>query len=125
MNIEQPWPPPLTSPTANSLPSRLIERQVAALIRSRLVHVFEVGESPQSVFVCEGEGEYGTTESLILAIDRFLPSFALFVGVDGPPDNTALPLSGTAVGRARKNRWEYLESSFLLTTTAAAPAVYA
>lgn len=99
---------------------------MAALILSRLVHVLEVGESPQSIFVCGGEGEYGaTTESLIITIDRFLPSFAVFVGVDGPPDKTPPPLRGIAVGRALKNRWEYFDASSLITTTAAAPAVYA
>ena len=41
----------LTSPTAKYLPSLLIERQVAALILSRLVHVLEEGESPHSKLV--------------------------------------------------------------------------
>jgi hypothetical protein len=114
-----------TSPTARNLPSRLIERQVAALIRSLLVHVFEFGESPQSRLVCGVEGEYGTAESRKLATVRFLPSFATLEGVDGVPDTKFEELKGTAVGRARKNRCEGFDVSSTLTTTAAAPAVYA
>lgn len=75
----------LTSPTARNLPSRLIERQVAALILSLLVQVLELGESLQSKVVCGVEGEKGSAESLRFATDRFRPSFAVLVGVDGAP----------------------------------------
>jgi hypothetical protein len=37
------------SPTAKYRPQRLRDRQVAAFILSRLVHVFEEGESAQSL----------------------------------------------------------------------------
>jgi hypothetical protein len=95
------------------------------LILSLLVHVFEVGESPHSRLVCGVEGEKGTAESRRLATDLFLPSFAVFVGVDGV-QVVLLALRGTACGRARKNLWEEeLDLSSILTTTAAAPAVYA
>jgi len=71
------------------------------------------------------EGEKGTAESRRLATDLFLPSFAVFVGVDGV-QVMLLALRGTACGRARKNLWEEeLDLSSMLTTTAAAPAVYA
>jgi hypothetical protein len=83
-----------------------MEIQVAALILSRLVHVFELGESPQSRLVCGVDGEYGTTESLRFATDLFLPSLAVFVGVDGAPDKELPVLKGIAVGRALKNRCE-------------------
>lgn len=69
------------------------------------------------------EGEYGTAESLRFAIDLFLPSLGRFEGVEGAPVEIAL--RGTAVGRALKNRCEKLGASSALTTTAAAPAVYA
>lgn len=101
-----------------------MERQVAALILSRLVHVFELGESPQSKVVCGGEGEYGADESLSAATDRFLPSLAVFVGVDGAPDEVLAPFEGTAVGRALKNLCEYFDPSSKETTTAVAPARY-
>jgi hypothetical protein len=114
-----------TSPTARNLPSRLIERQVAALILSLLVHVFELGESPHSRLVCGVVGEYGTTESLSDATVLFLPSLAVFVGVEGANDVVLTEFRGIAVGRALKKRWEYFDSSSTLTTTAAAPAVYA
>jgi hypothetical protein len=114
-----------TSPTARNLPSLLIDKHVAALILSLLVHVFELGESPQSRLVCGVEGEYGTAESLRAATDLFLPSLAVFVGVEGAIDVILTLLRGTAVGRALKNRCEYFEVSSTLTTTAAAPAVYA
>ena len=112
-----------TSPTARNLPSLLIDKHVAALILSLLVHVFELGDSPQSRLVCGVEGEYGTAESLRAATDLFLPSLAVFVGVEGAIDVILTLLSGTAVGRALKNRCEYFEVSSTLTTTAAAPAV--
>ena len=114
-----------TSPTARNLPSRLIERQVAAFILSLLVHVFELGESPHSKAVCGVVGEYGTAESLREATVLFLPSLGVFVGVEGANDVVLPELSGIAVGRALKKRWEYFDSSSTLTTTAAAPAVYA
>jgi len=50
---------------------------------------------------------------------------AVFVGVDGARGAVLTLFSGTAVGRALKNRWEYLDVSSIFTTTAAAPAVYA
>jgi len=50
---------------------------------------------------------------------------AVFVGVAGANDIAFTVLSGIAVGRALKNRCEYFEVSSTLTTTAAAPAVYA
>ena len=138
----------LTSPTARNLPSLLIETQVAALILSRLVQVFlqdisvillqsrvgylklgqstyELGESPHSRLVCGVDGEYGTAESLTATSVLFLPSLAVFVGVDGAPEVVLTIFSGTAVGRALKNRCKYLEVSSTVTTTAAAPAVYA
>jgi hypothetical protein len=89
-----------TSPTARSFPSRLIEIHVAALILSLLVHVFEVGESPQSRLVCGVEGEYGRAESLRVATALFLPSLAVFVGVDGVHAAALEEFKGTAVGRA-------------------------
>jgi hypothetical protein len=102
-----------------------METQVAALILSLLVHVFDVGESPHSRLVCGVEGEKGTAVSRRVAIDLFLPSFAVFEGVDGVHEVVLIALSGIAVGRALKNRWECFEVSSTLTTTAAAPAVYA
>jgi hypothetical protein len=76
--------------------------------------------------VCGVDGEYGTAESLIAARALFLPSLAVFVGVDGAPEVVLMVLSGVAVGRALKNRCEnLLEVSSTVTTTAAAPAVYA
>lgn len=115
----------LTSPTARNFPSRLIDRHVAAFILSLLVQVLEVGESPHSKLVCGVEGENGTAESRRAATALFLPSFAVFVGVEGANVALAALFKGTAVGRALKNRWEYFEVSSTLTTTAAAPAVYA
>tara|TARA_R110002060_G_scaffold19521_3_gene26635 strand:+ start:1939 stop:2316 length:378 start_codon:yes stop_codon:yes gene_type:complete len=50
---------------------------------------------------------------------------AVFVGVEGEKDVAIAVFKATAVGRALKNRWEYFEVSSTLTTTAAAPAVYA
>jgi hypothetical protein len=47
------------------------------------------------------------------------------VGVEGAKEFELAELSGIAVGRALKKRWEYFDSSSILTTTAAAPAVYA
>ena len=114
-----------TSPTARNLPSRLMERQVAALILSLLVHVFELGESPHSKLVCGVVGEYGTAVSLSDATVLFLPSLAVFVGVEGANEVVLTEYRGIAVGRALKKRWEYFDSSSTLTTTAAAPAVYA
>ena len=64
-------------------------------------------------------------ESLRFATDLFLPSLGRFEGVEGVPDDVGMALEGTAVGRARKNRCEKLGVSSALTTTAAAPAVYA
>lgn len=102
-----------------------MERQVAALILSRLVHVFELGESPQSRLVCGVDGEYATAASLRFAIDLFLPSLGRLEGVEGAPEEVGMALRGMAVGRALKNRWEKLGVSSMFTTTAAAPAVYA
>ena len=107
------------------MPSRLIDRQVAALILSLLVHVLELGESPQSKAVCGVEGEKGSAESLKFATDRLRPSFAVLVGVEGAPVFWPAFICGTAVGRALKKRCEYLDFSSMFTTTAAAPAVYA
>jgi len=76
------------------------------LILSRLVQVFEEGDSPQSRLVCGVEGEYGTAESLIFATDLFLPSLAVFVDVDGVHEELFVAFKGIAVGRALKNRWE-------------------
>jgi hypothetical protein len=56
-------------------------------------------------------------------MDLFLPSLGRFEGVEGVPEAMETELRGTAVGRARKNRWEKLGVSSALTTTAAAPAV--
>ena len=64
-------------------------------------------------------------ESLRFATDLFLPSLGRFEGVEGVPDDVGIALEGTAVGRARKNLCEKLGVSSALTTTAAAPAVYA
>jgi hypothetical protein len=75
--------------------------------------------------VCGVDGENGSAVSLRFATDLFRPSFAVFVGVDGAPVFWLTVLSGTAVGRALKNRCEYFEVSSMFTTTAAAPAVYA
>jgi hypothetical protein len=47
------------------------------------------------------------------------------VGVDGVPVKLLTACKATAVGRARKNRWVMLDASSMLTTTVAAPAVYA
>ncbi len=77
---------------------------MAAFIRSLIVHVFELGDSPNSKLVCGVERENGTAESLRAATVRFLPSFAVFVGVDGAHDFAFAVVSGTAVGRALKNR---------------------
>jgi len=119
------WPM-LTSPTAKRVPSGLRETQVAALILSLLVHVFKVGESPRSRFVCGVDGEKGTAESLRFAIDDlFLPSFAMFVGVEGVHEVMRLVLEAMAVGRALKNLWDVFEESSTVQRTAAAPAVYA
>lgn len=80
---------------------------MAALIRSLLVQVFELGESPQSSVLCGVEGEYGIPESLIVATALFLPSFGgAFVGVDGANGAVLELLKGMAVGRALKNRCE-------------------
>jgi hypothetical protein len=82
-----------------------METEVAALILSLLVHVFEVGESPQSKLVWGVEGEYGTAVSLRAATALIRPSFAVFVGVEGVKDTVFTILFwGTAVGRALKNR---------------------
>lgn len=114
------------SPTAKNRPSRLMDRQVAAFILSLLVQVLEVGESPpHSRLVCGVFGEYGTAESLRAATALFRPSLAMFAGFDGINNAAFTALSGIAVGRALKNRCEYFEVSSTLTTTAAAPAVYA
>jgi hypothetical protein len=115
----------LTSPTAKRVPSGLRETAVAAFILSLLVHVFEVGESLRSRLVCGVDGEKGTAESLRAATDLFLPSFAVFVGVDGVHEVGTTALSAVAVGRALKNLWEVLEESSTVKRTAAAPAVYA
>lgn len=93
-----------TSPTAKNRPSSLMERHVAALILSLLVHVFELGVSPQSKLVCGVEGEYGTAESLNATTALFRPSLAVFVGVEGRPEIVLALFSGTAVGRALKKR---------------------
>lgn len=95
------------------------------MILSRLVQVFELGESPQSRLVCGVEGEYAIAVSLKFATDLFRPSLGRFEGVDGVPEDVAMELRGTAVGRALKNRCEKLGVSSAFTTTAAAPAVYA
>ena len=84
-----------------------------------------MGESPQSRDVCGVDGEYGTAESLTFASVLFRPSLAVLVGVDRGPMVELTLLRGTAVGRALKNRCEYLAVSSTVTTTAAAPAVYA
>lgn len=105
--ITMPISSGFTSPTANNLPSRLIDRQVAALILSLLVHVFELGDSlPHSKLVCGMLGEYGTAESRRAATALFRPSLAVFVGVEGENDVAFTALSGIAVGRALKKRWE-------------------
>lgn len=52
------------------------------------------------------DGEYGTAVSLRFAVVRFLPSLAVFEGVEGAPDEVEIALSGTAVGRALKKRCE-------------------
>lgn len=95
---------------------------MAALILSLLVQVFELGESPHSRALCGVVGEYGSAESLSVVTALFLPSFAVFVGVAGAHRAPLEEFKGIAVGRALKNRCEWLE---VLTTTAAAPAVYA
>ena len=115
----------LTSPTAKRVPSGLRETEVAAFILSLLVHVFKVGESLRSRLVCGVDGENGTAESLRVATDLFLPSFAVFVGVDGVYEFGTAALSAVAVGRALKNLWEVFEESSTVKRTAAAPAVYA
>lgn len=98
---------------------------MAALILSLLVHVFKVGDSPRSRFVCGVDGEKGTAESLRVTTDLFLPSLAVFVGVDGVHEAMTPALSAVAVGRALKNLWEVFEASSTVKRTAAAPAVYA
>lgn len=49
---------------------------------------------------------YGIAESLAVATLRFLPSLAVFVGVDGAHDRLFVVARGIAVGRARKKRCE-------------------
>lgn len=93
------------------------------MILSRLVHVFELGESPHSREVCGVDGEYGSAASRRFAIDLFLPSLAVFEGVEGAPAGGTIVFTGTAVGRALKKRCENLGISSTFTTTAAAPAV--
>ncbi len=95
----------LTSPTAKNLPSLLIDRHVAALILSRLVQVFEVGESFHSCLEGFGvKGEYPTDESLTDVKVRFFESLAVLVGVEGVHEGKFDGMTGTAAGRARKNR---------------------
>jgi hypothetical protein len=56
-------------------------------MRSRLVQVLDVGESPQSRLVCGVEGEYAIAESLIFATALLvLPSPGWFEGVEGAPE---------------------------------------
>jgi len=49
----------------------------------------------------------------------------VFVGVEGTTEFEMAQFSGVTVGRALKKRWECFDSSLIVTTTAAAPAVYA
>jgi hypothetical protein len=80
------------SPTARYLPQRLSDKHVAAFILSRLVQVFEEGESLQSV------GLYNESRDAAIL---FLLSLALGVelGVEGVLRD--VPKTGVAVGRAR------------------------
>lgn len=67
------------SPTARNLPSLLKDTHVAAFIRSRLVHVFDVGESDQS-----GEPYVATLFLLSFAFGVVLELYAVCViGVMG------------------------------------------
>jgi hypothetical protein len=53
--------------------------------------------------VCGVDGEYGI-DSRSDATVRFLASFAVFVGVEGPKDVVFTKFWETAVGRALKKR---------------------
>jgi len=113
----------LTSPTAKNRPSLLMERQVAAFILSRLVQVFEVGESLQSICAEYGvDDEKPPTVSLSEATVRFRESLAVFLGVEGVAEGSIMEIEGIAVGRARKKRCEGSKFSSSWTTTAEAPA---
>jgi hypothetical protein len=113
-----------TSPTAKNLPSGLIETHVAAFIRSRAVHVFDVGESDQSFD--EVVGDCPTPNSLSDEAIRLRVSFEVVEGVEGAlKADESVVYIGCAVGRARKKYCVVWRSLSILTTTAAAPAVYA
>lgn len=102
-----------------------MDRHVAALILSRLVHVLGVEVSPHSKFPCTLLGEYEAVASLEVPT-ALLPSLAKLNGVEGAKGAVLGGEQGTAVGRARKNRWIWVDvakSAWLMaTTTAAAPA---
>lgn len=86
------------SPTARKRPSLLSERQVAAFIRSLLVHVFDRGESLQVFFELFGvEGAMPTEDSLKKLTVLFRPSFA-FIGVAGFVDTWLAGRFCTALG---------------------------
>lgn len=75
---------------------------MAAFILSRLVHVFDDGDSDQSPEPYkESLGESRA------ALFRLSLAFGVEFGVDGLWDMEVVPNTGTAVGRARKNRWVY------------------
>jgi len=113
------------SPTARKRPSLLIDKQVAAFILSRLVHVLESGESLQTVRLFVGvEGAYPRpVDSLKDATVLFRVSCAM--GVEGAVERWLFCRIGCALGCALKKRWVYFRSSSSCTTTAAAPATYA
>lgn len=101
-----------------------MERHVAALIRSRLVHVLESGESLQECL--EFVGVEGCTAEDSLRIDVLLRgSHAELTGVDGVAEAELGGSAGTAEGWALKKRCERCRPSSILTTTTAAPATYA
>lgn len=91
------------SPTAKKRPSLLSERQVAALILSLLVHVFDNGESLQAFLEFFGvEGALPIKDSLKLTV-LLRASFA-FVGAAGVADTWLAGRFCTALGCALKNR---------------------
>lgn len=111
-----------TSPTARYLPSELKATELAAFIRSRAVHVLEVGESSHSPGVdVVPIGDVPISRKG--ASPRLRASANEPVGVRGLL--TAEELRGTAVGRALKNCCDALRSSSSVVTTAVAPATYA
>ena len=70
------------SPTAKRRPSLLSDRQVAALILSLLVHVFDSGESLKAFFELFGvEGPVPTNDSRRLTV--LLRASIAFMGVAG------------------------------------------